>query len=143
VLGFRPITRRVGLWMFGGVALYGIGTVVLGKSAWLPLSLAALVLMGAGDMVSVYVRHLLVQLQTPDAIRGRVSAVTSVFIGASNELGEFESGVTAGWFGLVPAVLLGGTVTLGVTAAWMRLFPELRKMDRFPRAVEQAAAKAE
>jgi hypothetical protein len=111
--------------------------VVLGKSAWLPLSLAALVLMGAGDMVSVYVRHLLVQLETPDAIRGRVSAVSSVFIGASNELGEFESGVTAGWFGLVPAVVLGGTITLGVTAAWMRLFPMLRRMDRFPRAVEQ------
>ncbi len=136
VLGFWPITRRVGLWMFGGVALYGIGTVVLGKSALLPLSLAALVLMGAGDMVSVYVRHLLVQLETPDAIRGRVSAVNSVFIGASNELGEFESGVTAGWFGLVPAVLLGGVVTLGVTAAWMRLFPVLRRMDRFPQPDE-------
>jgi hypothetical protein len=122
--------------MFGGVALYGIGTVVLGKSALLPLSLAALVLMGAGDMVSVYVRHLLVQLETPDAIRGRVSAVNSVFIGASNELGEFESGVTAGWFGLVPAVLLGGVVTLGVTAAWMRLFPVLRRMDRFPQPDE-------
>ena len=76
------------------------------------------------------------QLETPDAIRGRVSAVNSVFIGASNELGEFESGVTAGWFGLVPAVLLGGIVTLGVTAAWMRLFPVLRRMDRFPQPDE-------
>jgi MFS family permease len=143
VLAFRPITRRVGLWMFGGVALYGFGTVVLGKSAWLPLSLLALGLMGAGDMISVYVRHMLVQLETPDAIRGRVSAVSSVFIGASNELGEFESGVTAGWFGLVPAVLLGGGITLGVTVAWMRIFPVLRKMDRFPRTVGQATAKAE
>jgi hypothetical protein len=139
VLAYRPITRRVGLWMFGGVALYGFGTVVLGQSAWLPLSLAALALMGAGDMVSVYVRHMLVQLETPDAIRGRVSAVNSVFIGASNELGEFESGITAGWFGLVPAVLLGGVVTLGVTAAWMRIFPVLRRMDRFPGAVDQTA----
>ena len=143
LLTFRPINRHVGLWMFGGVALYGIGTLVLGKSAWLPLSLAALGLMGAGDMVSVYVRHMLVQLETPDAIRGRVSAVSSVFIGASNELGEFESGVTAAWFGLVPAVLLGGAVTLGVTAAWMRIFPALRRMDCFPKAVEQAAVKAD
>jgi MFS family permease len=142
LLAFRPINRHVGLWMFGGVALYGIGTLVLGKSAWLPLSLAALGLMGAGDMVSVYVRHMLVQLETPDAIRGRVSAVSSVFIGASNELGEFESGITAAWFGLVPAVLLGGAVTLGVTATWMRIFPSLRRMDRFPKAVEQAAAKS-
>ena len=140
VLAFRPINRHVGLWMFGGVALFGAGTMVLGQSAYLPLSMAALMLMGAGDMVSVYVRHLLVQLETPDAIRGRVSAVSSVFIGASNELGEFESGVTAGWFGLVPAVLLGGALTLGVTATWMRIFPALRRMDRFPKPVNQPAS---
>jgi len=140
-LSFFPITRRVGLWMFGGVALFGTGTLVLGQSAILPLSLVALALMGAGDMVSVYVRHLLVQLETPDSIRGRVSAVSSVFIGASNELGEFESGITAGWFGLVPAVLLGGALTLGVTALWMWRFPMLRTMDRFPRAVTLPADK--
>ena len=140
VLAFRPINRHVGLWMFGGVALFGAGTMVLGQSAYLPLSMAALMLMGAGDMVSVYVRHLLVQLETPDAIRGRVSAVSSVFIGASNELGEFESGVTAGWFGLVPAVLLGGALTLGVTATWMRIFPALRRMDRFPKPINQPAS---
>jgi MFS family permease len=140
-LTFFPITRRVGLWMFGGVALFGAGTLVLGQSAILPLSLAALALMGAGDMVSVYVRHLLVQLETPDSIRGRVSAVNSVFIGASNELGEFESGITAGWLGLVPAVLLGGALTLGVTAVWMWRFPMLRTMDRFPRAVTLPADK--
>jgi MFS family permease len=138
LLAFHPITRRVGLWMFGGVAVYGIGTMVLGASPYLPLSLAALVLMGAGDMVSVYIRHLLVQLQTPDAIRGRVSAVNSVFIGASNELGEFESGITAGWFGVVPAVLLGGAMTLAVVGAWMFRFPVLRDMDRFPKAADKA-----
>jgi hypothetical protein len=90
--------------------------------------------MGAGDMVSVYVRHLLVQLETPDEIRGRVSAVNAVFIGASNELGEFESGVTAAWFGTVPAVIVGGCATLAVAGLWSRLFPELARMDRFPGA---------
>ena len=88
--------------------------------------------MGAGDMISVYVRHLLVQYETPDAIRGRVSAVNSVFIGASNELGEFESGVTAGWMGLTRAILFGGAATLAVTGLWAWLFPVLSRMDRFP-----------
>jgi hypothetical protein len=83
-------------------------------------------------MVSVYVRHLLVQLTTPDAIRGRVSAVNAVFIGASNELGEFESGVTAAWWGTVPAVLVGGVATVIVAAAWSWLFPSLRTLQRFP-----------
>lgn len=138
LLAFHPITRRVGLWMFGGVALFGIGTMVLGASPYLPLSLAALVAMGAGDMVSVYIRHLLVQLQTPDAIRGRVSAVNSVFIGASNELGEFESGITAGWFGVVPAVMLGGAMTLAVVGIWVWMFPVLRRMQRLPSAECQA-----
>jgi MFS family permease len=136
LLAFRPITRHVGRWMFGGVALFGAATVVFGLSTRLWLSLAALVTMGAGDMVSVYIRHILVQSETPDAIRGRVSAVSAVFIGASNELGEFESGVTAGWFGLVPAVIVGGVATLAVTASWMRLFPSLRHMDRFPQLTE-------
>jgi hypothetical protein len=88
--------------------------------------------MGAADMVSVYIRHLLVQLETPDEIRGRVSAVSAVFIGASNELGEFESGVTAAWWGIVPAVLVGGSVTIAVGVAWTRLFPMLWRLDRFP-----------
>ncbi|HVN42964.1 MAG TPA: MFS transporter [Steroidobacteraceae bacterium] len=132
VLSASPPTRRVGLWMFGGVAVYGAATLVFGASREFWLSLAALILMGAGDMVSVYIRHLLVQLETPDEIRGRVSAVNAVFIGASNELGEFESGLTAAWFGTVPAVLLGAGLTLGVAAGWARLFPELRRMDRFP-----------
>ena len=134
VLGLAPITRRVGRWMFGGVVVYGLATVVFGASTSFWLSLAALLLMGAGDMVSVYVRHLLVQLETPDEIRGRVSAVNAVFIGASNELGEFESGVTAAWFGTVPAVIVGGCATLVVAGAWSRLFPELSRMDRFPGA---------
>jgi MFS family permease len=133
-LGLLPITRQVGRWMFGGVIAYGIATIIFGVSASFGLSLAALVVMGAGDMVSVYVRHLLVQLETPDEIRGRVSAVNAVFIGASNELGEFESGVTAAWWGAVPAVIVGGCATLVVAGVWSRLFPELSRMDRFPGA---------
>jgi len=131
-LAFMPITRRVGLWMFGGVAVFGLGTIVLGATSTFIVALVALLLMGAGDMISVYVRHLLVQYETPDAIRGRVSAVNSVFIGASNELGEFESGVTAGWFGLTRAVIFGGVATLFVTGLWIKLFPVLSRMDRFP-----------
>jgi MFS family permease len=131
-LAFLPIERRVGAWMFGGVAVFGLATLVMGWTDSLPVALVALVLLGAGDMVSVYIRHLLVQYETPDEIRGRVSAVNSVFIGASNELGEFESGITAGWFGLVRAILLGGAATLAVTGIWAALFPVLSKMDRFP-----------
>lgn len=134
VLAFYPITRSVGRWMFGGVALFGIAIITFGLSNSFSLSLAALITLGAGDMVSVYIRHILIQLETPDEIRGRVSAVNAVFIGASNELGEFESGVTAVWFGLVPSVVLGGLATIAVTGLWMRLFPTLRTMDRFPGA---------
>jgi hypothetical protein len=128
-----PIERHVGRWMFAGVALFGAATIVFGLSHTFVVSLVALVLLGVGDMVSVYVRHVLIQLETPDAIRGRVSAVGSMFVGASNELGEFESGVTAGWLGLVPSVVLGGVATLFVVAAYLKLFPELRLMDRFRR----------
>ena len=131
-LAFFPITRRVGLWMFGGVFLFGIATITFGFSTWFYLSMAALALLGAGDMVSVYIRPMVLQLETPDAIRGRVSAVNAVFIGASNELGEFESGTTAVWFGVVPAVIVGGVATLVVTALCVRWFPTLRRMDRFP-----------
>ena len=131
-LAFRPITRRVGLWMFGGVAVFGACTVVLGVTSSFGIALACLLLLGAGDMISVYVRHLLVQFETPDEIRGRVSAVNAVFIGASNELGEFESGVTAGWFGLTRAIIFGGAATLAVTGIWAWRFPVLSRMDRFP-----------
>ncbi|MBB3223394.1 MFS transporter [Pseudoduganella umbonata] len=141
-LAFFPITRRVGAWMFGGVAVFGIGTVVLGTTTTFAVALACLLLMGAGDMISVYVRHLLVQFETPDAIRGRVSAVNSVFIGASNELGEFESGVTAGWMGLSRAIVFGGAATLVVTGAWIKLFPVLAKMDRFPHHEKELAEQA-
>jgi MFS family permease len=133
-LAFYPITRDVGRWMFAGVAVFGVAIIVFGLSNSFALSLLALVVLGAGDMVSVYIRHMLIQLETPDEIRGRVSAVNAVFIGASNELGEFESGVTAVWFGLVPSVVIGGAATIAVTGLWMRLFPSLRTMDRFPGA---------
>jgi MFS family permease len=140
VLTVRPLRRHVGRWMFGGVVLYGLATIVFGVSTSFALSLAALVAMGAGDMVSVYIRHLLVQLETPDAIRGRVSAVNSVFIGASNELGEFESGLTAAWWGVIPAVVVGGAATLVVAGAWARIFPVLRRLDRFPEADSSPSA---
>jgi MFS family permease len=141
-LAFFPITRRVGVWMFGGVALFGGCTVLLGATSSFIVALAALFLMGAGDMISVYVRHLLVQYETPDNIRGRVSAVNAVFIGASNELGEFESGLTAGWFGLVRAVIYGGLATLAVTGVWSMLFPVLSRMDRFPHMDREQAEKS-
>ncbi len=131
-LGLRPIQNDAGRWMFGGVAAFGIATIVFGLSTSFWLSMSVLVVLGAGDMVSVFVRSLLVQLETPDAIRGRVSAVNSMFIGASNELGEFESGVVANWLGAVRAVVFGGIGTLLVVGAYMKLFPELRKLDRFP-----------
>jgi MFS family permease len=131
-LAFNPIVHNVGRWMFGGVAIFGCATVIFGLSHSFLISLLALTALGAADMVSVYVRHLLVQLETPDAIRGRVSAVSSVFIGASNELGEFESGVTAKWWGAIRAVVVGGVATLVVTGVWIRLFPTLWKMERFP-----------
>ena len=131
-LAQRPITRHAGAWMFGSVALFGVATLVFGASTSFWLSCTALALLGAGDMVSVFVRHLLVQLETPDAIRGRVSSVSALFIGASNELGEFESGLTAKWWGPVTAVVVGGAACLVVVVAHWRLFPSLRNLDRFP-----------
>jgi MFS family permease len=131
-LAFRPVSRHVGATMFVGVAAFGIATVVLGLTRQFWVALIALVILGVGDMISVFVRALLVQLNTPDEIRGRVSAVNAVFIGASNELGEFESGVTAAWIGLVPAIVLGGAATLLVTVLWARvLFPSLWRMQTF------------
>jgi len=134
VLTFRPISRHAGRAMFAGVAVFGVATVVFGLSHSFVLSLAALAVLGAADMISVFVRHLLVQLETPDTMRGRVGAVSWMFIGASNEFGEFESGLTAAWWGLVPAVVVGGLATLIVAFAWTRWFPELRRLDRFPGA---------
>jgi MFS family permease len=129
-LARHPIERRVGKIMLYCVALYGLATLVFALSRSFGLSLFALALTGAFDMVSVVVRQSLVQLDTPNEMRGRVSAVNSIFIGASNQLGEFESGLTAGWFGAVPSVLIGGAGTILIVALWTRLFPALRQRER-------------
>ena len=138
-LAWRPIRKQVGAAMFLGVAVFGIATVVFGISHSFWISIAALTVLGAADMVSVYIRHMLVQLETPDGIRGRVSAVNAVFIGASNELGEFESGVTAAWWGLKPAVVVGGIMSVLIAGLWTRLFPALRRMDELPARVTSAS----
>jgi MFS family permease len=130
LLAHRPLTRRTGRRMLQAVAVFGLATIGFGLSTSLPLSLACLFVLGASDMVSVYVRQTLVQLETPDGMRGRVAAVNSVFIGASNELGEFESGTLAAVIGTVPAVVAGGLGTLLVAALWARWFPALRNRDR-------------
>jgi MFS family permease len=130
VVAHRPIRRRAGLTMLLAVAAFGVMTIVFGISHSLILSLAALFLTGAADMVSVIIRATLIQVATPDEMRGRVNAVDMLFIGVSNELGEFESGLTAQWLGTVPAVVLGGVGTLLVIATWAWLFPELRKADQ-------------
>jgi MFS family permease len=126
LLAHHPLGRRQGSIMLACVFGFGAFTIVFGLSHNVALSLAALALTGACDMVSVVVRSTMVQLRTPDHMRGRVSAVNMVFIGASNEVGQFESGITAQWFGTVPAVVLGGIGTILVVAAWTRLFPQLR-----------------
>ena len=125
-----PLERRVGHRMLAAVAVYGVCMLAFGWSTSFALSLAVLAVSGAADMVSVVVRQTLVQLETPNEMRGRVSAVNSVFIGASNQLGEFESGATAAWLGPVGSVILGGVGTLLVAAAWLRYFPELARRDR-------------
>ena len=138
LLTFRPLQRRVGVVMFAGVAVFGAATVTFGLTHRFAVAMAALTVLGAGDMVSVFVRQVLVQLQTPDEIRGRVSAVNSVFIGASNELGEFESGLTAAWMGLVPAIVFGGVATLVVAVLWAKfLFPQLWSMQSFAALEDQ------
>jgi hypothetical protein len=117
--------------MLIAVGLFGVMTVVFAYSRWFPLSLFALATLGGADMVSVYTRQSLVQIATPDRMRGRVSAVSTLFIGASNELGEFESGVTARFLGPVTAVAVGGIGSVLVTGLWAWRFPALRKADRF------------
>ena len=124
------IRDRAGIILFVFVAAFGLFTVVFGFSTWVPLSVAALALMGACDMVSVYIRETLLQLWTPDEVRGRVNAVNRVFLGASNELGEFRAGVAAAWIGAVAAVTIGGAGTVAVAALWSRWFPELRNARR-------------
>jgi MFS family permease len=128
-LAYVPLRRRAGVKMLCCVAAFGVATVVFGLSRNLYLSMLALFLVGAADMVSVIVRSTLVQLATPDEMRGRVSAVNMLFVGTSNEFGQFESGITAQWMGAVPAVVAGGIGTIVVVALWSWLFPALRKVD--------------
>jgi MFS family permease len=128
-LARHPITTRAGSRLLGAVGLFGGVTIGFGISQSVVLSLILLAVLGAADMVSVVIRRVLVLIATPDEMRGRVSAVESVFIGASNELGEFESGVTAAWLGVVPAVVLGGAGTIAVVVLWAYLFPQLRQVD--------------
>jgi len=128
LLARRPIARGVGRTMFGSVVVFGFAILVFGVSRSLPLSLAALVVLGSADVVSVVIRYTLVQLSTPDEMRGRVSAAFSLFTGTSNQLGEFRAGVTAAVLGVVPAVLLGGLGTVAVALVWMVAFPELRRV---------------
>ncbi|MBB3525289.1 MFS transporter [Rhizobium sp. BK456] len=128
-LAAYPLKHRAGIYMFIGVALFGLGTIVFGISTNTEVSIAALALMGAADMVSVYVRESLIALWTPDQLRGRVNAVNMVFVGGSNELGEFRAGTMASIFGAVPAVVIGGIGTLAVAAIWASSFPKLRRID--------------
>ncbi|HEY0223200.1 MAG TPA: MFS transporter [Pseudolabrys sp.] len=130
-LSRHPVERHIGRKMFAVVAIYGVATVVFGLSTWFPLSLFALACLGASDALSVVIRFSLVQIETPDAMRGRVSAINYLLVGSSNTLGEFESGMIAGWLGAVPSVLIGGIGSLLVAATWMGLFPDLRRIDRF------------
>jgi MFS family permease len=128
-LARHPLQRRVGRIMFGSVAIFGAATIVFALSTSFLLSLGSLAILGAADVISVVIRQSLVLIETPDEMRGRVGAVNSMFIGTSNQLGEFESGVTAAWFGVVPAVLIGGVGTIVVVILWMRLFPQLVRTD--------------
>ncbi|MEQ6436841.1 MFS transporter [Comamonas sp. w2-DMI] len=135
-LSARPFNRRVGKVMFGAVAVFGLANLVFALSHWFALSMLALAVAGAADMVSVYIRSALVQFSTPDSMRGRVNAVNMLFIGSSNELGEFRAGTSASWMGAVPAAIVGSLCTLGVVGGWMAWFKPLRDVDR----LEDAAA---
>lgn len=128
-IAHRPLKNRAGATMLWCVAGFGLCTVIFGVSRSFAISLAALFLVGATDMVSVIVRATLIQVKTPDEMRGRVNAVDMIFIGASNELGQFESGITAQWFGAVPAVILGGIGAIVVTGLWAWMFPQLRRVN--------------
>jgi len=130
-LASHPVERRIGPTLFRTIMVFGVATIAFGLSRSFVLSLAALCIVGAADVVSVVIRVSLVQLRTPDAMRGRVSAVHSLFTGTSNQLGAFESGLAAALFGAVPAVLIGGAGTIAVAALWMVLFPELRKIRAY------------
>jgi MFS family permease len=130
LLARYPIRKHAGMRMFFAVMVFGLATVAFALSRSIWLSMAILIVLGSADVMSVVVRSTLVQIETPDQMRGRVSAVNTLFIGTSNQLGEFESGMTASWFGLIPATILGGAGSIVVALVWMRLFPGLRKLDR-------------
>jgi predicted MFS family arabinose efflux permease len=137
LLSHFPVERHIGLKMFAVVALFGAATMLFAVSTWLPLSMLALAILGAADSVSVVIRFSLVQLETPDAMRGRVSAINYLFVNTSNTLGEFESGLVAAWLGAVPSALIGGAGSLLIAAIWMIIFPDLRRVDRFEPAEEE------
>ncbi|MGD0234129.1 MAG: MFS transporter [Syntrophorhabdales bacterium] len=132
-LAHYPLRHRMGRTMFIAVMIFGVATIGFGVSTSFVLSLGALIILGAADVISVVIRQSLVQTKTPDAMRGRVNAVNSMFVGTSNQLGEFESGLTGAWFWVVPAVLIGGVGTIIVAMIWMRLFPELARVDTLER----------
>jgi MFS family permease len=134
LLANRSLGRNAGAKMFWCVAGYGVATILFGLSRSMALSMIALVLVGATDMVSVVIRGILIQLVPPNEMRGRVNAVDMIFIGTSNELGGFESGLTAQWLGVIPAIIAGGIGAMVVTAAWAALFSQLRKLDQLPAA---------
>jgi MFS family permease len=140
LLSHIPIERQIGLKMFAVVALFGAATMLFAVSTWLPLSMVALAILGAADAVSVVIRFTLVQIETPDEMRGRVSAINFLFVNTSNTLGEFESGAVAAWLGAVPSALIGGLGSLLVAAIWMMIFPDLRRVDRFEPADEEKRA---
>jgi MFS family permease len=129
VLAHRTIARRAGIWMFGAVIVFGLATIVFALSHWFWLTLTMLAILGAADTISVVIRSALVQLRTPDAMRGRVGAVNFLFINASNQLGAFESGVVAAFLGAVPSALLGGVASVAIAIIWMKIFPSLRSLE--------------
>jgi MFS family permease len=139
-MSYYPVERHIGAKMFAVVAIYGALTIVFGLSTWFPLSLLTLACLGAADAISVVIRFSIVQIETPDEKRGRVSAINYLLVGSSNTLGEFESGLVASWFGAVASVMIGGIGSLLVAAVWMGLFPALRKVDRFEPADDKKNA---
>jgi MFS family permease len=139
VLAHHPIERHIGRKMFAVVGIFGVATIAFGLSNSFPVSLLALAILGASDAVSIVIRFSLVQIETPDEKRGRVSAINYLFVGSSNTLGEFESGLVAAWLGAIPSVVIGGLGSLLVAGIWMMLFPDLRRIDRFEPADREQA----
>ncbi|MDR3552639.1 MAG: MFS transporter, partial [Clostridia bacterium] len=131
ILSRKPIRRHVGHVLFAAVSCFGVATIIFAVSRSFWLSFLILIVLGASDVFSVVIRSTLVQIETPDAMRGRVNSVNQLFIGTSNQLGEFESGLTASWFGPVPAAIIGGVGTIAVVLAWLKLFPALHRVDEF------------